>query len=91
MDNDFVRLVKEDCFCHELGEGLSSQYKLILKSYGFDEYSFSRVKEMEKGNVSDYIEIVSKVNEKINKSHKTRCKNEYLEKRNSVSLSKIFV
>ena len=46
---------------------------------------------MEKGNVSDYVEIVSKVNEKINKSHKTRCKNEYLEKRNSVSLSKIFV
>ena len=91
MDDDFVRLVKEDAFLHDADDVLSHQYKLILKSYGFDEYSFSRVKEMEKGNVSDYVEIVSKVNEKINKSHKTRCKNEYLEKRNSVSLSKIFV
>lgn len=68
----------------------SVKQKLILMSYGFDEYSFTHKDEFVGEKCPDYVRICSASKKRVDNSHKTRCKNDYLENRSNVYLNKIY-
>ena len=64
---------------------------LIIKSFGFDDYSFAHLSKYRLTNTDDFLSVSSRVKESIDNSHKTRAKNYYLQHRNLNSLKKIYV
>ena len=86
---DVRNLINCDPFFAKYGSSSYLFNDLILEGYGFDKYSFSDLKFRGKFT-DDYKSISSKAIEKVNNSHKTRCKNEYLEHRDINQLNKIY-
>lgn len=86
---DVRNLINCDPFFSKYGSSSYSNYNLIMQGYGFDEYSLSDYRFHGKATL-DYKSLSSKAIEKVNLSHKTRCKNEYLEHRDINSLNKIY-
>ena len=86
---DVRNLINCDPFFAKYGSSSYVSNDLILQGYGFDKYSFSELKYRGKFT-DDYKSISSKAIEKVNNSHKTRCKNEYLEHRDINQLNKIY-
>ena len=86
---DVRNLINCDPFFAKYGSSSYVFNDLILTGYGFDEYSFSDLSFRGKHTL-DYKSISSKAIEKVNNSHKTRCKNEYLEHRDINQLNKIY-
>ena len=84
LDCDFVRRLKES-------DHITYQDSLILKSFGYEDYSITNIQSLDMESNSEFVSVASKYAERINKSHKVKQKNEYLMHRNKESLSKIFV
>lgn len=84
LDPDYVRMISES-------QDLSYNDRLILKSYGFTEYSLSHFRDY--CSMSDcelYQHVVSKATEIVSNNKKTKAKNEYLAHRDISKLRFIY-